>query len=402
MPLFRYRAINEKGRKSSGKLSAANEQDLGERLAELGLELIDAREETNSRLSLVLSPGVRTRDLIELCIDMEELIRAGVPVLDALSDVRDATTSPRLRDVLSSVASDVGNGQMLSLALAEHPEAFNTIFVGVINAGERSGNLEDAFHHLIGHLKWTDEMNQKIRAAARYPLFVLVTTIGLALAMMLFLVPQLSEFLTSLQMELPFMTIALMATSDFVEAYWWLLLALPLIVVLLVRLVYTRSERLAHRLDHLLFRLPLIGMTLRKIALSRFAHFFTVMYKSGIGILECMETARGVVGNRSLSASLQVARERVEQGSTLTNALRSTEEFPDLVIRMVRVGEESGNLDRSLESVSYFYDREVTDSVDRMVGAVQPTLTLIVGALLVWIVLAVMGPMYDSFSNLPI
>jgi len=288
------------------------------------------------------------------------------------------------------------------LALAEHPEAFNTIFVGVINAGERSGNLEDAFHHLIGHLKWTDEMNQKIRAAARYPLFVLAATIGLALAMMLFLVPQLSEFLTSLQMELPFMTIALMATSDFVEAYWWLLLALPLIVVLLVRLVYTRSERLAHRLDHLLFRLPVIGMTLRKIALSRFAHFFTVMYKSGIGILECMETARGVVANRSLSASLQVARERVEQGSTLTNALRSTEEFPDLVIRMVRVGEESGNLDRSLESVSYFYDREVTDSVDRMVGAVQPTLTLIVGALLVWIVLAVMGPMYDSFSNLPI
>lgn len=402
MPLYRYRAINAKGRKNTGKLSAANEAELDERLAELGLELIDVEEQRDSRLSALFAGRVRTRDLIELCIDMEELIRAGVPVLDALTDVRDATTSPRLRDVLSAVASDVGNGRMLSLALAEHPQTFNDIFVGVINAGERSGNLEDAFHHLVGHLKWTDEMNQKIRAAARYPLFVLVTTIALAMAMMLFLVPELSRFLTSLQMDLPTMTVALLATSRFVQEWWWVVLATPLILVLLVRFLHRNSPSMAHRLDYLLFRLPGIGIVLRKIALSRFAHFFTVMYKSGIGILECMETARGVVANRSLSASLHIARERVEQGSTLTNALRSTAEFPDLVIRMVRVGEESGNLDRSLESITYFYDREVSDSVDRMVGAVQPTLTLLVGALLVWIVLAVMGPMYDSFSNLPI
>ncbi|SDF75164.1 type IV pilus assembly protein PilC [Limimonas halophila] len=403
MPTFRYRAISDTGRKVTGKLAAASEADLDQHVEELGYELIDSRRISGRGGGRSFLPQrVRTRELIEFCIDMEELIRAGVPVLDAVQDIRDSTSSDKLRDVLSDVARDLGNGIVLSGAFANHPETFDTLFVGVISAGERSGDLENAFNHLAQHLRWSDEMNKRIRAAARYPAFTLVTTIALAGAMMIFLVPQLQAFLTNMQIELPLMTRALMATSDFVQAFWWLILLVPSVTVMLFVLGYRRDHRIATAIDQLMLRLPVIGVTLRKIAMSRFAHFFTIMYKSGVGILECLETARGVVVNRALANSLADARTRVEQGSTLTDALRETGEFPDMVVRMVRVGEQAGSLDKALESVSGFYDRDVRDAVQQLVDSVQPTLTLVIGALLAWIVLAVLGPMYDSFSKMPI
>jgi len=402
MPNFQYRAISDTGRKVSGKLAAANEAELDEHIDALGYELIDARQVRSSGNLSFLPQRVRVRELIEFCIDMDELIRAGVPVLDAVQDIRDSTGSDKLRDVLADVVRDLGSGIVLSQAFANHPETFDQLFVGVVNAGERSGNLEMAFQHLADHLRWRDDMNKRIRAAARYPLFTLVVTLALAGAMMIFLVPQLSVFLESMQIELPLMTRSLMATSAFVQAYWWLIVLVPALVIGLAWLGYRRDDRIATAIDRLLLQLPIVGLTLRKIAMSRFAHFFTIMYKSGVGILECLDTARGVAGNRSLAKSLDEARTNVEQGSTLTDALRDTGEFPDMVVRMVRVGEQAGSLDKALESVSAFYDRDVRETVQQLVDSVQPTLTLVIGALLAWIVLAVLGPMYDSFSQMPI
>lgn len=402
MPMYQYVAINAKGRKTRGQMNAANEVDLDGRLRELGFELLEAKQATMSRLSRLARRSVRARDLIEFCLDMEELIRANVAILDALADIRDATRSVMLRDVLTDVARDVANGEMLSEALSHHPRVFNDVFVGVIAAGERSGNLEDAFHHLTGHLKWTDEMNRRLRSAARYPIFVLVTTLALAVGLMLFLVPELSRFLETLRMDLPWSTRLLLATSDFVQAYWWAVIAVPLGVAIVVPYFYTRSDRGARLIDRYVHYVPVIGPTLRKISISRFAHFFTVLYKSGVGILDCMHVSRQVVGNRVIADSLAAAKERVENGNTLTTSLRATGEFPDMVLRMIKVGEDSGNLDRALQSISYFYDREVDDAVQTLIGAVRPALTLMVGAVLAWIILSVLGPIYDSFSELPI
>ena len=402
MPVYQYVAINEKGRKTRGQMNAQNSLDLDDRLQELGYELIEAKQATMSRLGALARRGVRTRDLIEFCLHMNELIRANVPILDALGDIRDATRSLALRDVLADVTQDVANGEMLSEALGRHPRVFSDVFVGVVAAGERSGDLEAAFGHLTRHLKWQDELNDRLRSAARYPAFVLVVTLGMAVALMMFLVPQLATFLETLQMELPLATVLLLRVADIVQAYWWLILGMPAALALLAPALYLRSERFARTVDRYLYYVPVVGPTLRKIALSRFAHFFTVLYKSGVGILDCMETSRRVVGNRVLADSLTTAKERVRSGNTLTAAMRTTGQFPDMVLRMIKVGEDSGNLDHALESISYFYDREVDDAVQSLVGAVRPALTLLIGGVLGWIVLSILGPIYDSFSNLPI
>ncbi|MEQ8968733.1 MAG: type II secretion system F family protein [Azospirillaceae bacterium] len=402
MAAFRYRAVNSAGRTLRGTMSAASEAELFYRLRDIGLELLDAAPVRQSRFAFYLAKPIRTRDLIELCVHLEQLERVGVPILDALGDIRESTEQIRLRDVLADLSRDVAGGKLLSEALAAHPRVFNQVFVGLVAAGERTGRLADSFAHLARHLRWADETNARVRKALRYPLFLGATTVAMLVALLVFLVPQLSAFLAMMDTELPLMTRALMAVSEWVRVWWWALLGLPVVAVVAARLAYRASDAAAYVVDFYAHRVPVVGPVMRKIALSRFAHFFAVMYQSGIGVLQCIETARRTVANRALATSLDVVRRSVEGGSSLTDAFRSSGEFPDLVVRMVGIGEESGNLEETLENITYFYDRDVRDAVDTMIGGIQPIMTAVVGLLMLWVILAVMGPVYDSFSALPL
>lgn len=402
MPTFRYRAINNAGRGLRGTMSAVNETDLYYKLQQAGLDLVESAQQTDSRLAALLAKPVGIRDLVEMCVHLEQLERVGVPILDSLNDIRESTESIKLRDILSEVVADVGNGKMLSEALARHPRTFNDVFVGLVHAGEQTGNMSESFAHLVKHLKWTEAMNKRIKKALQYPAFIFVISMGLLIGMMIFLVPQLSGFLIAIGLELPAQTKALIATSDFVRNYWWVVIGVPVLLGVTVRVFYAVNDKAAYLLDYYLYRIPVVGDTMRKIALSRFSHFFAVMFQSGIGVLQCIATARKVVANKALDTSIGLVHDMVEGGSSLTNALRSSGEFPNLVIRMVKIGEETGNLMDTLENISYFYDRDVAESVDGMIGAIQPTLTLFIGGVMAWIILAVLGPVYDSFSQLPL
>ncbi len=402
MPTFRYRALNASGRQLRGSLSAVNENDLYYRLKAAGLDLVDANTKTESKIAAYFAPSIKTRDLIEMCVHMEQLERVGVPILDALHDIREATDSVRLRDVLTDVARDVANGSLLSEALAKQGKVFGKVFIGLISAGEKTGRMIDAFAHLVRHLKWVDEMNQRVSRVVRYPLFLLSFTAFMLLGMMLFLVPQMTEFLDTIGVEQPFMTIALINTSNLVRDIWPLLLAAPFLIWVVLKLLYNSNDRVAYELDSLFYRLPLVGPTMRKVALARFCHFFAMMFQSGIGVLQCISYARDVIDNRALATNIDLVRELVESGSTLTDAMRSSGEFPSLVVRMVKIGEETGNLRQTLDNIAYFYDRDVQESIDAMIASLQPLLTGIIGLIMAWVIVAVLGPVWDSFSQLPV
>lgn len=402
MARFRYRAMNSAGRKIGGQITAVNETDLYFQLKQIGLDLVTSREQKENRLLTLLSKSIRARDLIELCIHLEQLEKVGVPILDSLSDIRDSTESPRMRDVLNDVCRDVGNGKLLSEALAMHPAVFNQVFVGLIAAGEQTGNMSESFGHLVHHLKWNDEITNKIKKAVRYPLFLLVTMFAMMLSMMIFLVPQLTSFLTTMGLELPLSTRILISASAFMKDFWWIVVSFPIVVLLSIKLLYRFSPSSAYLLDHYMYSIPMIGPTAKKIALSRFAHFFSIMFQSGIGVLQCIETSSRVVANRSMATSLEIVKKMVEGGSSLTNAMKSSGEFPELILRMIRIGEETGNLGESLSNISYFYDRDVDEAVNGMVASIQPMLTVMVGAIMIWIIASVFGPVYNSFSQLPI
>ena len=399
MQTFKYRALNRDARMMRGNLTAVNETDLYHRLKQAGLELLDAKVVKESKVAALLAKKVTTRDLVELCIHLEQLDRVGVPILDSLNDIREATESVRLKDILTDVVRDVGNGKLLSEALGAHPKVFNHVFTGLIATGEATGSMSDAFGHLVKHLKWTDAMQRRMKKAMIYPAFMVVLTFASFISMMMFLVPQLSGFLKTIGIELPFMTLALIAVSDFVQDYWYVLVGLPFGAIAVGRALYATSDQAAYLIDFYMYRMPMFGPTMRKIALSRFAHFFAVMFQSGIGVLQCIESAKRVIANRALGRSIGLVGQMVESGSSLTNALKVSGEFPNLVVRMVKIGEETGNLKDTLDNIAYFYDRDVEEAVDGMIASIQPTLTMVIGVMMIWIILAVIVPVYSSFSG---
>lgn len=400
MPKFSYKAINAKGRPVRGIIAAANEADLFNRLQSGGMALVDAKEITEkaNKLQALTMARIKTRDLIQLFVHLEQLQKAGVPLLDALSDVRDTAESTRLRDVMSDVYNEVSEGSSLSKAMSNHPSVFESIIVSLINAGEETGNLSSSFEQLIAHLKWTDAMNMKVKKATRYPKILVSVVVLVVYVMMNYVVPEVTGFLKEMGQELPGITTALMATSDFVTNYFLYMALAAFVAYVLLRVGRTLSDGFKYQTDYIALRMPGMGTVIRKINLSRFCSTFAVLFTSGLEILKCLEAAQRTATNVVIRDALQTVREQVQEGSPLSTALNVSGEFPSLVVRMVRIGEESGNLSHVLRQVSEFYDRDVNDAVDAMIQMIEPALTVILGGMMLWIAAAVFGPIYNSFG----
>lgn len=398
MPTYTYVAADTSGKTVKGKITASNELDLEERLSALGLEVIKHKMQKN-RKGLFLSK-VKERELIMFCVHMEQLNRAGVPFLDALADMRDSTDSPMFKDLMAEIYENVKGGDMLSAAMEKRSDVFNEVFIGLIKAGEETGKMTEAFGHLAEHLKWQDGLRKSIKKAMTYPIILLVIMTLVIAMMMLFVVPQLVDFLTSQGFDLPLHTRALIATSHAFVNYWYVLFGLPIIGYLLFSMLYRASEKTRYYMDVLALKMPFIGNILLKINLARFAHFFAITFNSGIGVLQCLATARNVVSNLVIKDAVYFITQNVSEGNSLTRAISATGQFPSLVVRMFKVGEDSGNMDDALKNVNFFYDREVKDSVEALIAVIQPALTVIMGLLMFWIMAAIFGPLYDSFSEL--
>jgi type IV pilus assembly protein PilC len=400
MPQYAYRALNDSGRQVRGKISANNETDLYQQLEGIGLMLLDSKVVKSSALGNAMVKGISAREKIQFFVHLEQLQAAGVPLLDSLTDVRDSTDVPRVRDMTTSLLNDVQGGTPLSQAFEKHPKIFGDLYSSLIAVGEESGKLTEAFQHLVKHVKWEDAIRQRIVKAVRYPALVLVIITAMLMFMMGVVVPGIVEFLKSNQSDLPPVTVALIATSDFVKHYWWMILLTPMVIVASLFALARSSQAMRYALSCLALRLPVFGGLIVKLAISRFAHFFAVMFQSGVPILQCLETAQRVVTNRCLEESLKTVRQQVQNGEPLSLAMRNSGQFPSLVCRMIKIGEDSGNLGGVMDNVTGFYDKDVDEAIDAMIGMIEPAMTVISGVIMGWIVVGVMGPIYDSLSKL--
>jgi len=397
MPAFSYSAINDRGRNIRGSMVAENEIDLETRLKEVGLDLVNYKEQSKKSGG---KSKIALKDMIILCLHLEQLSRAGVPIHEALADVRDSTESKKLRDIMTDVLEKVKTGSKLSEALANYPRVFNEVFVGLIAAGEKTGKLTESFVHMSHHMKWSADLRRKVKKAVTYPIVLLFVMSGVIAILMIFVVPKLIKFIIDQGFVIPIHTRALIATSEAFQNYWYVIFGVPIGLFMFLMMLYRTSEAFAYQMDNFVLKLPIMGPTVRKINLARFTHFFSVMFRSGIDIPEALMSSRNVVGNRILKESVEIVHRAIVEGNNLTNSLRISNQFPTLVIRMFKVGEDSGNMNDALENITFFYDREVNDAVDGMIGFIQPTMTMFLGGLIFWVIAAVFGPLYQSFSNM--
>ena len=398
MALYAYKAMTDEGRRVYGQLDAINLIDLEMRLKRMELDLVTGDPLNPGRMSG--RTKITRLELVNFCFHLEQLSRAGVPILESLNDLRDSVENPRFREIIASVIESIEGGKALSDALAEHPSVFDGVFVNLVKSGEDTGTLPDVLTNLVASIKWQDELAAQTKKLIMYPAFMSVVVGGVVLFMMIYLVPKMAGFIKSSGQELPMQTKLLMATSSFFVDYWYVVLITPVIVVSLLVMLIRHNSVARYRFDEIKLNIPYLGEIQRKIILSRFASVFAMMYQAGITILDSIKACENVVGNLAVQRALQRVSGLIGEGQNVTAAFQTAGLFPPLVIRMIKVGESTGELDKALRNVSYFYNRDVKESIDRVQSMIEPLMTVTVGVILGWIMLAVMGPMYDTITKL--
>lgn len=399
MAAYQYKAINDTGKIVLGRIEASNDSDLEMRLGRMGLEVIRCWPARKSGWG---SGGgkVGRQELITFCFHLEQLTRAGVPILEGLGDLRDSVSNPRFREVISSLIEDIEGGKTLSEALANFPSIFSRVFHNLIRAGEHSGMLPDILHNLSESLKWQDELAAHTKKIIMYPAFVGTVVMGVMFFMMIYLVPQLTSFITSMGQELPFHTRALIIVSDFVIAYWYLILISPPALFFGIRYLAQVSPQARYQLDSFKLSVWPIGPIYAKILMSRFASNFALMFGAGITVLEGLKISEQLVDNKVVEEALQRVQRQISDGVGLTSAFENTGLFPPLVVRMLRVGENTGALDKALENIGYFYNRDVKESIEKVQALIEPAMTVVLGIMLGWVMLSVLGPIYDILGKI--
>ena len=401
MALYSYTSMNPGGKLVRGVIDAANQSDLELRLRRMELDLIEGKPSVQSKFRLSMGRGKVTRkDLINFCFHMEQLTAAGVSVIEGLTDLRDGLDQPRLREVVADMIEDIEGGSQLSEAMGRHPQVFDLAFSSLVTAGEQSGRLTDVFKSLSESIKWQDELASQTKKIVMYPAFVGTVVLGVTVFLMVSLVPQLTGFIKTMGQELPMHTVALIAVSNVFINYWYVLLAVPVLLVVAIKITLKNSARARFLADGYKLRIPLIGPVLHKIILARFVTFFALMYASGITILDCIRLSEGIVNNQQVAFGLRQVRQLISEGQGVTAAFQLADMFPPLVIRMLRVGEATGALDTALRNVAYFYNRDIEDMIERVQSLIEPVMTVVLGLILGWIMLSVLGPIYDTISKI--
>lgn len=396
MTIYNYKAVDQAGRVTRAQMDAVNEVDLEVRLERMGLDLITFSL-ASKRLSLA-SQRVKNRDLVMFCFQLEQLTSTGVPLLEGLTDLRDSTTNPYFAKVIGALVADVEGGKMLSEAMADHVGVFGDVFVSLVHAGEQSGELPKVFNNLSNTLNWQDELLAQTKRLMLYPFILLLVVSGAIVTLMVYLVPEMVKFLKTLGQELPWNTKLLIASSNMIMNYWWIILLVVVVTSFLVAIILTSSERARYWFDYLKLKLPLTGNILHKIIMARFARYFALMYETGIPILDAIKSCEKIVGNRVIAESLSRVYGQVNAGDRMSESFHNTGLFSPLVVRMIKIGETTGALDKSLMNVSYFYDRDVDDMMQKMLRLLEPALTVILGLIILFIMASVLLPVYDSFS----
>ena len=393
---YRYKAIDQNGKTVNGKMSAENPAELLTMLRANSLELISYSQD---KVGGGLFSKIKTADLISIFVHLEQLEKAGVSIIDSIADLKENADSIKVRNLMHEIYEAIKNGSLFSESLTKHPHVFNKIYIGLIAMGEKTGNLANAFASIIEDIKWNNDINRKTAKAVRGPMFGILIMFIVLGVMTSVVVPKVTAFLTAQSIDLPAMTVALIAFSDFMKNYWYVMIIVPVVFYIIIKILQT-SEKMAIKIDDLKLKVPVFGPIIKKIDSAKFCQFFALTFRSGLGVLDCLESASGVIKNKAIKRSIIQVKDQVSDGQSMTKSIGATGYFPSLVVRMFKVGEESGNMESALQNIKFFYDREINDSIDKIVGMIQPTITLVMGLMIAWITIAVFGPIYSTFSNI--
>ena len=404
MPIFEYKGVNSKGKAVKGLINADSSRGARQKLRLTGVYptlLAEGGEaettrKAQSRLPFLsdLLTRVSTQDLALMTRQLATLIRAAIPLVEALSALVDQVENVKLKRTLTRVRDQVNEGSSLADALKAHPKVFSNLFVNMVRAGESSGTLDLVLLRLAEFTQNQMQLSSKVKGAMVYPLFMLVTMSGVVIFLTTYLIPKIAEILASIGKALPWYTRFMMSLSGFMQSWWWaVILGAGLIAGAIHR--YFQTEKGRDWRDRRLLVLPLFGGLIRKIAIARFARTLSTLLKGGVPIIAAMNIVRNVVDNTVLAAALDEARESITEGSSIAGPLKAGGMFPPMVIHMISVGEKTGELEDMLNQIADAYDFEVSTAVEALTKILEPVMLLVLAAIVAFIVISVLVPLLE-------
>ena len=402
MPDYKFKTIDEVGKVRSDTMVASNPMELEKRLNSMGFDLLSFEEQAKASGSFFGRKTISRRELINFTFHIEQLLKSGVPLLDCLRDIRDSLDYSHFTDVLQTIIDDIEGGKTLSLALAEHKHIFDDVYVTLVRVGEETGQLAKVLKEMAETLRWQDELAAHSRKIMIYPSIVTFVVLSVVSFLMIYLMPQLLPFIKNMGTEIPTHTKVLISVSSAFVNYWYIMLLTPFVIYGIIKFLAMRNPKVQYTIDGIKLKLWLFGPLMLKIKLARFANYFAMMYGSGITVLNALKISEGIMSNRMLESSIKSARDRISEGMQISESFEATGVFPSMIVRMIKIGEDTGAMDDALLNVSYFYDREVRESIDKIEPAMMPVLTIILGGIMMWIMMSVLGPVYDAVANIKI
>jgi type IV pilus assembly protein PilC len=355
---------------------------------------------TGLKMEIHLRPGrIKLKQIAVFCRQFATMVNSGLPILRALSILSDQTESKELAKVLFAVRAGVENGSSLSAAMAEHPKAFNNLFISMVKAGETGGVLDDVLLSLADQIEREVELRRQIKSAMTYPIVVVALVTLILAAMLLFVVPQFETIYSSLGGTLPLPTRMLLSVSRAVRTYWYIVLLGAVVASFLFRR-YKKTDAGRARVDAVKIRIPIFGPLFHKVALARFASTLGMLLRSGVPILQALDNVNETVNNRVIGDAVDDVKTSVREGESIAKPLGRHKAFPPMVVQMMAVGEETGAVDTMLDKVAEFYNSEVTATVEAMTSLIEPLLIAVIGAAVGAAVIALYMPMFSVINLL--
>ncbi len=402
MALFDYSGRNQNGELVTGSLEAANPNAAAIQLQNQSIIPVSIKEQQRKEsaglnLDFNFRKKINYDDLIMLCRQMRALTRAGVPIIQAVSGLSEISKSETLKESLADIGVRLASGTGLGTAMAAHPKVFNSMFVSMVQVGENTGRLEDAFSKLISHIEMERDTRNRMTQAMRYPTFVVGAMFVAMMIINMFVIPQFAKVFSKVGADLPTPTLILVSVSNFTVEYWWLVFGTLFAVVFGFR-YYIKTPKGHLWWDEKKLRLPVIGGIFERIALSRFSRSFAMTFESGVPVLQALSIVGPTVGNEYIAHHIAEIRRGVERGDSLARTAAAAGIFSDLVLQMIAIGEETGSLDKLLHDVADFYDEEVDYDLKGLADAIEPIVLVFLGVLVLVLALGVFLPMWELGS----
>lgn len=402
MPLYTYRVKNESGKIFTGEAKVERESDLSAMLIERGYAVVEIKEKnafTDISQIKIFQKRVTIKDLSIFSRQFAIILEAGIPIAACLDILKEQTTNPTLKRVVTDIGDDIKKGISLSASMKKQTDIFPGLFVTMVEAGEVSGQLDKVFNRLAEQMEKQYKLNQKIKSAMTYPIIVVSIAVIVVIVLMAFVVPSFTSALGDFGVEMPIFTKILIAVSGFFKMFWWAVFLAIGGTVFFLR-SYSKTKNGKRFFGSLAIRLPVIKIVVKNTITARFTRTLGTLIASGVMLIQSMEVVQNVIGNAAIAEAFDEVISEIKKGRGLSQPLASMKFFPPMVMSMIKVGEESGDLDFSLNKCADFYDEEVEVSLKMMTDFINPAIIMVLAVLVGFIVLSVLYPMLSIYQNI--